>query len=65
MVGRPGEPLRSALGKVRTPADIPIPVQLREHGEPRGQLGCEKRDGLAWRYVPSSEGTRFGAFCVR
>lgn len=52
-------------GRVRISADIPIPVQLREHGESRGQLGREERDGLAWRYVSSSEGARFGALYVR
>jgi hypothetical protein len=50
--------------KVRTAADIPVPVQLREYSEPSGQLGREERDGLAWRYVPSGKGTRFSALCV-
>jgi hypothetical protein len=44
--------------------NLPVPVQLGEHGEPRGQLGREERDGLTWRYVPSGEGTRFGALYV-
>jgi hypothetical protein len=62
--GRSGESLALRVG-IRRPADTPIPVQLREHSEPRGQLGREERDGLSWRYVPSGEGTRFGALCVR
>ena len=58
--------LVSTLGEGRRAeaADIPVPVQLGEHSEPRGQLGCEERDGLTWRYVPSGEGTRLGALYV-
>ena len=50
--------------RARSYSDIPVPVQLRKHGEARSQLGREERDGLTWGYVPSGEGTRFGALCV-
>jgi hypothetical protein len=56
---------RRAEGGVDADADdAPVPVQLREHGEPRGQLRREERDGLARHDVAAREGTRFGALCV-
>ncbi len=61
---RPRGGRRAERGMDADADDAPVPVQLREHGEPRGQLRREERDGLARHDVPAREGTRFGALCV-